>query len=256
MNTFMLLSASANGSGSINQWIAMGVGVVIIAAAIGFIVYSIKQREDHDTMLKEFFDLMAERIKTAVFDAIKKINPDDLKGNLPEVYFEITSAIYDAIYDLCYEYIDIVAKDHAAIVVSVLKSVLTKEKVKEYVDVILDNNKEIQEKITEIINIVMKKQVEEQEAEDQKATEELEKDGVIEDMDKYIEEGNDINKDKEPEGKILGADFKPIEEKINPPKDEEDEVVKDDGTIEVVDNTTIDLSKVDDNDDGDSDDGK
>lgn len=252
----MLLSVSTNNSGTANEWIAMGVGAVIIVIAIIFIALSIKQHENHDTMLREFLNLMATRIKEAIFDAIKKINPDDLKGNLPEVYYEITNAIYNAVFDMCYEYIDIVAKDHAELVVSVLKNVLTKEKIKEYVDIILDNNKEIQEKITEIINIVMRKQVEEQEKEDQEATEELEKDGVIEDMDKYIEEGNDINKDKEPEGKMLDANFKPIEEKINPPKDEEDEVIKDDGTIEVVDNVNVADKLNDEDDDNDSDDGK
>lgn len=252
----MLLSVSTNGSGTTNNWIAMGVGAVIIVIAIIFITLSLKQRENHDAMLKEFLNLMANRIKEAIFDAIKKIDPDDLKGNLPEVYYEITNAIYNAVFDMCYEYIDIVAKDHTELVISVLKNILTKEKIKEYVDVILDNNKEIQEKITEIINIVMKKQVEEQEKEDQKATEELEKDGVIEDMDKYIEEGNDINKDKEPEGKMLDANFKPIEEKINPPKDEEDDVIKDDGTIEVVDDVNVADKLNDEDDDNDNDDGK
>ncbi len=235
MNNFLLTVSNNGSSGSTSQWIAMGVGAVIIAAALVFIVLSIKQRENHEAMLKEFLDLMASRIKAAIFTTIKNMDPDKFKGNLPEVYYEITSAIYDAIYDLCYEYIDTVAKDHAELVVGVLKSVLTKEKIKEYVDVVLDNNKEIQEKITDIINIVMKKQVEEQEKEDKEVTEELEKDGIIEDMDKYIEEGNDYNKDKEPESKPLDANFEPIKEEINPPKDEEDEVIKDDGTIEIVD---------------------
>lgn len=252
----MLLSTSANGSGSTSQWIAMGVGLVIIAAAIVFIVYTLKHREDSESMLKEFMDLMATRIKKAVFEAIEKIDISTLKGNLPEVYYEITNAIYNAVYDLCYEYIETVAKDHTQLVVKVLKSALTKEKVQEYVDVVLDNNKELQEKITEIINIVMKKQVEEQEKKDQETTKELEEDGIIEDMDKYIEEGNDYNKDKEPEAKQLDANFKPIEEKINPPKDEEDDVIKDDGTIEIVDSVNVADKLNDEDDDNDNDDGK
>lgn len=249
-------SASANGGGNANNWIAMAVGTVIILGAIAVIYFTTKNKENGETMLKEFFELMASRIKKAILEAIKKINPEDLNGNIAEVYFEITKAIYDAVYDMCYEYIDTIVIDHKNIIAEVVKKALTKEKVQEYVDTILDNNKDLQAKITEIINIVIKSDVEKIEEEDRKRTEELKELGVIEDMDEYIAEGNDYNRGKEP-AEQLGADFKPIKEEINPPKDEEDEVVKDDGTIEIVDSiNVVDELNDDNDDDDDGDDGK
>lgn len=253
----LLLTASANGGGSTNNWIAMGVGGVIIIAAIVLIVLTTKEKENGEGMLKEFFELMANRIKEAVIEAIKNINPDDLKGNIPEVYYEITNSIYNSVYDTCYEYIDTIVIDHKSIIAEVIKKALTKEKVQEYVNAVLDNNDDIQSMITDIINIVFKDEVERQEKEDKERTKELEDLGIIEDMDKYLEENEDAGKGDTDKPAQLNAKFEPLVEEINPPKDEE-QPLKDDGTIEVIEtvNVTDNLNDDNNDDDDDGDDGK
>lgn len=252
----MLLTVSANGGGT-NNWIAMGVGGVIIIAAIVLIVLTTKEKKNGDEMLKEFFEAMASRIKDAVIDAIKNINPDDLKGNIPEVYYEITNSIYNSVYDTCYEYIDTIVIDHKSIIAEVVKKALTKEKVQEYVNAVLDNNDDIQAMITEIINIVFKDEVDRQEKEDKERTKELEDLGVIENMDEYLAENKDAGKGDTDKPAQLNAKFEPLVEEINPPKDEEEEL-KDDGTIEIIETVNVadKLNDDNDDDDGDSDDGK
>ena len=152
----LLLTASANGGGSTNNWIAMGVGGVIIIAAIVLIVLTTKEKENGEEMLKEFFELMANRIKEAVIEAIKNINPDDLKGNIPEVYYEITNSIYNSVYDTCYEYIDTIVIDHKSIIAEVIKKALTKEKVQEYVNAVLPEGFDAPETISAMAGIAPK----------------------------------------------------------------------------------------------------
>ena len=232
-NLFMLLdSVSQNGNADTTA-ISMVVGIVVIVGAIGIITFSLKNKENGEGMLKEFFDLLADKIKEVIIETLTTHNISELI-NSKDPYKELIEKIYEKVFDTCTSKAEEVAKENNNIILEKILELLTREKVIEYVDTILDKDTDIKDKITEIINIANEKNNIEAEEADKARSEELKED-VIENLDELEASGEVIDNEMR-DTPQLDANFKPIKQEINPPiEDDYDVTDTDDGTTEEVD---------------------
>ena len=216
----MLLSAvSDNGTAStVNAPVQMLVGIVIIVGAIAIIVFNSKKKDNGEAMLKEFFDILANKIRESIIETLTKYNFDELVHTDDPYQYLITS-IYKKVYDTCMDNVKKVAEEDNHIVLDKITTLLTREKVNEYVDVILDKDSDIKDKITDLINIANEKYNEEAEKEDPNAV--VEENDIIENLDE-LEEAGEVLDDEDRNSPQLDANFQPIKEQnINPPRDDD-----------------------------------
>jgi hypothetical protein len=219
MYSMLLSTVSGNGTGTVsNNYLAMGVGLIILAGALGIIIYTTRKKDNGEEMLKEFFELLASKIKEAIIETLNKFSLPDLIHS-EEPYEFLISKIYDKVYDTCMENVKDIAEGDNNIILEKITELLTREKVAEYVSVILDKDTDIKDKITELINVANEDHNKELEAEDIAKTEEMKED-VIENLDE-LEAAGEVVDDEERNTPQLDANFKPIEQKINPPREDD-----------------------------------
>lgn len=216
----MLLSAvSDNGSGvASTNYIAMLVGIIIIVGAIGIIFFTTKKKDNGEEMLNEFFTILADKIKETIIETLTKYNINELLHS-DDPYEYLINGIYNKVYDTCMENVKSVAEENNNIILEKLTEILTRDKVNEYVSVILDKDSDIKDKITELINIATEDKNKKLEEEDAAKTEEMKND-VIENLDE-LEAAGELVDDEERNTPQLDANFKPIEQKINPPREDD-----------------------------------
>lgn len=231
-NLFMLLdSVSNNGTSAETTTISMIVGLVVIIGAIGIIAFSLKNKDDGEGMLKDFFELLADKIKEVIIETLTTHNISELI-NSKDPYKELVEKIYEKVFDTCTSKAEEVAKENNNIILEKILDLLTRDKVIEYVDTILDKDADIKDKITEIINIANEKNNIKEEEADKARSEELKED-VIENLDELEASGEVIDNEIR-DTPQLDANFKPINQEINPPRDDDyDPTDNEEGTEEV-----------------------
>lgn len=223
----LLLSSATNDSPAI-----YGIASIIILVLLVILVYAIsKAKGSEHEMLDEFFEILKDSIRSTILDIITKFDISKLI-NSTEPYELAVKEIYNKVYDYCLSKTEEVSKENNNIVLESLTKLLTRDKVKEYVDVILDTNSDIKEKLTDLINVATEnKNVKEEEA-DKARSEEL-KDEIVENLDE-LEESGEVIDDELRETPQLDANFKPINQEINPPRDDDyDPTDNEEGTEEV-----------------------
>lgn len=198
------------------------VGVVIIALMIFFIYRKYTFIEKDRVLLDQFLNSIQDIAKKHIIEAIENFDFNNIKGTFGELQAEFVQGMYDDIWDLCVAEIDKL-KGNDDILYALLKKVITKEKINDYV-ITLYSDETIQEKLSEIYNTALKDKFNEIEEEDKK----LEQEAIIYDMGEVSDKSHVKKLDP---SKVPGAE----EEEIIPPVEEESDVVsKDDPTIEVI----------------------
>lgn len=202
----------------------------IIAAAIYFVIKDIKKRPNADKELKEFLNDIEESVKLDILDFITHFDVTHLDNTeeLAKLEQDFLDNLYNSIYDDIVIQIRVYENNgDSAFDYQLIASMLTLDKVKAYVNTIMDKDDSVQEKIVQLYNTMMNN-----------------KNKEIEEADKKLEEEqNKYDDGTEPAAAVPELDptitsEADKEEKINPPKDIDDEyleISEDDDTVEFFD---------------------
>lgn len=196
-------------------------GILVIGVIIFFIIKNYKSKNNEEK-LKEFLFKIQDIVKNNIIEIIDKFDISTIKEDLPNFQAEFLESIYTNIYNLCIKELEGIDSITAAII----KKLLTKEKIEEYVLTIMDDG-DIQDKLTDLFNIAIKDTIYRIEEEDLEAAK------VAEEYETASEESTIPELDPT---KVVDPFVEQKEEKINPPKEEESDSVEDDGTVEIIDN--------------------
>lgn len=218
----MSILLTATNSFSAESIISFVIGVIIIGLMIFFIYRKYSSNENNKELLDKFFDNIQDIVKNHIIKAIEKFDFSNAKNSFVEIQADFIEGMYDDIWDLCVSEMDKL-KGNDDILYSVLKKLLTKDKIQDYV-ITLFSDESIQDKLTDIYNTALEEKMEEIKQEDEK----LEKESEEYDMGE-ISEASHIQK-LDP-SKVPGVE----EEEIIPPVEEESDIVsKDDPTVEII----------------------
>lgn len=218
----MSILLTATNSFSAESIISFVIGVIIIGLMIFFIYRKYSSNENNKELLDNFFDNIQDIVKNHIIKAIEKFDFSNAKNSFVEIQADFIEGMYDDIWDLCVSEMDKL-KGNDDILYSVLKKLLTKDKIQDYV-ITLFSDESIQDKLTDIYNTALEEKMEEIKQEDEK----LEKESEEYDMGE-ISEASHIQK-LDP-SKVPGVE----DEEIIPPVEEESDIVsKDDPTVEII----------------------
>ena len=218
----MSILLTATNSFSAESIVSFVIGVIIIGLMIFFIYRNYSSNENNKELLDKFFDNIQDIAKNHIIEAIEKFDFSNVKKSFAEIQADFIKGMYDDIWDLCVSEMDKL-KGNDDILYSVLKKLLTKDKIQDYV-ITLFSDESIQDKLTDIYNTALEEKMEEIKQEDEK----LEKESEEYDMGE-ISEASHIQK-LDP-SKVPGVE----EEEIIPPVEEESDIVsKDDPTVEII----------------------
>ena len=218
----MSILLTATNSFSAESIISFVIGVIIIGLMIFFIYRKYSSNENNKELLDKFFDNIQDIVKNHIIKAIEKFDFSNAKNSFVEIQADFIEGMYDDIWDLCVSEMDKL-KGNDDILYSVLKKLLTKDKIQDYV-ITLFSDESIQNKLTDIYNAALEGKMEEIKQEDEK----LEKESEEYDMGE-ISEASHIQK-LDP-SKVPGVE----DEEIIPPVEEESDIVsKDDPTVEII----------------------
>ena len=229
-------TVSSNGGGA-NPIVVTSASILVLVLVILGIVYYLKGKKNDDIALEEFFKNMSDTIRADILSVLAEYDGKDLKGDFDQVYTEVMDEIYSDIYDICLAEIEKALHDNSEalagmdeVILDVVNKVFTKDKLKKYIDQLIDSDTTIIDRITGIVNTIVEKENTKAEEEDKERTKELEEAGIVEDMD-ALEEAGEVDKEQR-ETPQLDANFEPIKEEINPPTDEGEKL--EEGTFEEV----------------------
>lgn len=226
----LLLSTASDVSNDTNTnsiIIKLIIRVVVVVALFGIFIFAHKRHNAQNEVAKEelekLFTNLESTIKKYIIEAIDKIDISDIKGSFLDFQADFFKGLYKDITEILYTELE---KTCDPLVVALIKKMLTEEKIEEYVNNIL-NNKDISALITDIANKMNKEHNKEAEEDDKKLQEEYEK-LETEDVD-----DKDSSVEKLDPSVVIDPE-KNYKEEINPPKEEESDEIKDDGSIEVI----------------------
>lgn len=204
---------------AISTTISYVLGILVLGVII-FFIYNNYKSKNGEEKLKEFLDKIQDIVKNAIIEMIDKVDITKIKEDFPHFQAEFFENIYTNIYDLCLKELEEIDSITAALV----KKLLTREKIEEYVLTIMDDG-DIQDKLTDLYNIAIKDSINRIEEEDLAAAKEAEE------YETASEESTIPELDPT---KTVDPFVEQKEEKINPPKEEESDTVEDDGSIEII----------------------
>lgn len=203
------------------------IGCIICVAIIFFIYKKYKSNPNGEEQLNEFLHKIQNIAKKHIIEAIEAIDINNIKEDFMIYQAQLFEGIYNDIYDLCLEELEKVEDD---ITVAIIKKVLSREKIEQYVLTIIEDN-DIQDKLTDLCNIAIRDTVDRIEAEDAEAAAEAEIYEKGEDNSEPVEELNPTD--------VVDPFVEKKEETIIPPVEEESDTIIDDGSIEVLEETDI-----------------
>ena len=198
-----------------------------------FLYYRAKKNKssEYDTKLNAFLANINNIIKSTILSVITDYPLPKTPEELADFETILITKITDAAYDMAFKELCDSFKDDE-VTLAALKKLLTKEKVKAFVDVAMKDSN-IQEKLTDLYNIILK--------DDYKAMQELEDEKMKESNEFGLEHSEDFVKPEE--DKPLEGIVDPLrqteEDVINPPKEEDDDSVLEEGTYEEVETEDI-----------------
>ena len=237
---YLLLTAetvSANGGGGVSPIVVTSASILVLVLVILGIVYYMKGKNNGDKALEEFFKNMSATMRADILNILAEYDGKDLEGDFEKVYGEIMDKLYEDIYNVCLGEIEKALHDNSEalsgmddVIIAVVEKVFSKDKLKKYMNELIDNDTEIVDKITGIVNTIVEKENAKAEKEDEERSKELEEAGIVEDIDALDESEKDTEKRDTPQ---LDANFEPMkEEEIKPQTDEESAL--EEGTFEEV----------------------
>lgn len=238
---YLLLTAetvSSNGGGA-NPIVVTSASILVLVIVVLGLVYYFKGKKNGDDALEEFFKNMSDTIRADILSILVEYDGKDLKGDFEQVYTEVMDKIYSDIYNICLAEIEKALHDNSEalsgmddVILALVDKVFSKDKLKRYINELIDNDSEIIDKITSIVNTIVERENAVAEKEDEERSKELEEAGIVEDMDALEASGEEVDTEQR-ETPQLDANFEPIkEEKLNPPTDEGGEL--EEGTFEEV----------------------
>ena len=239
MNYLLLTAETVSSNGAINTGdiVTVSAAIIVLAFVAAGITYYLKSKKNDDAALEEFFKTMSNTIKSDILTILAEYANKELKGDFNTVYAEVMNKIYGDIYDICLGEIEKALHDNSEalagmdeVILDVVNKVFTKDKLKKYIDQLIDSDTTIIDRITGIVNTIVEKENAKAEEEDKERTKELEEAGIVEDMD-ALEEAGEVDKEQR-ETPQLDANFEPIKEEINPPTDDGEKL--EEGTFEEV----------------------
>ena len=214
--------------------------IVAFAVFIAVLVVLIIRRNksvDDNKRLEEFLNSIKDASIDTIIDIINKFNIEDFGSNFGMAQEELFKLLYDKIYDLSLAELENFYKDNKILYV-ILSKLLTKDKIEEYV-LVLINEDTLSEKITDLLSIANDKFVKEQEEKEIEYSKSI-ADDVVESRDKYEftqEDYTDLPEDFVP---ISPGIENPEVQEINPPQDTDDIIYNtSDPTIEVIEDVNI-----------------
>jgi hypothetical protein len=220
---FGMLLAGNSTSVTVTSYI---VGVAILAAMFYFIWKRLSSSKEGQAELQNFFDSLQDIIKNRVAEFIDKFDFTNIPGNdLPTMEATFFDNLYNDIWTLCVEELTKLQTTDSTLY-TILKKVITKDKVKEYVSTLYSDD-DIKAKFEKLYTIAMETKLKEVEKQDQ----DLQKE-----QDAY-DNGSVTTDTTVPTLDPTTTDGKASEDPIIPPTDEPAEVVNPatDGSVEVVD---------------------
>ena len=218
----VLLSAD---TASFSQVLTACIGAAIIVGI--FILLYNKNYSKNEAALNEFLDKIENIVKQHIIELIENIDINNIKESFIVFQSEFFGNLYNDIYDLCLEELEKYDKVAGALI----KKVLTKEKIEDYVHILIEDG-EIQDKLADLYNAIVKDKVDDIVLADELLAEEVAKyEEDVETNDESVEELDPM---------VGDALMPPVEENIIPPTEEESDTVKDDGTIEILDEDITD----------------
>lgn len=218
----VLLSAD---TASFSQVLTACIGAAIIVGI--FILLYNKNYSKNEAALNEFLDKIENIVKQHIIELIENIDINNIKESFIVFQSEFFGNLYNDIYDLCLEELEKYDKVAGALI----KKVLTKEKIEDYVNILIEDG-EIQDKLADLYNAIVKDKVDDIVLADELLAEEVAKyEEDVETNDESVEELDPM---------VGDALMPPVEENIIPPTEEESDTVKDDGTIEILDEDITD----------------
>lgn len=208
-----------------------GVAVLILLFLVSLILFTRKKRKEN---VQETMGIFMESFKDAIIDVVlETISKSELKfksiNDIAELEKKILEEIYKAVYEFLFTELESLYEQKviSSAVIKQFKKFFTLDKVREYVTVLIDGNKEISVKISDVITVAFNNSgaAERMLEEDSKREKELEE-SCVEDIETFQpedEEDKEIHVVDPVKGETI--------EQINPPTDEESEVVEE-GTYE------------------------
>ena len=226
----LLLSTASDVSNDTNTAsiiIKIIIRVVIVAALFGIFIFAHRRHNVQNEVAKEelekLFTNLESTIKKYIIEAIDKIDISNSKGSFLDFQADFFSKLYKDITEILYVELE---KTCDPLVVALIKKMLTEEKIEEYVNNTL-NNKDISSLITDIANKMNETHNKEIEEEDKKLQEEYDK------LETEETDNEDSSIEKLDPSVVIDPENN-YKEEINPPKEEESDEIKDDGSIEVI----------------------
>lgn len=204
-------------------------GVIIIALIIVFIRKE-RLEKGNESALNDYLHKITDIVKKRIIEFINNFDLSTYKEDYQTLQADLLNSLYDDIFELSIKELENVLGDSSdSITIALIRKSLTREKIEEYVSILLEES-DLKDKFTDLINSVLEKENDRIEAEDKELEKELES---------YEEEYDDPIESKiaELDPKVAkDPERSTISEIINPPREEEEETVSaDDGSIEVLD---------------------
>lgn len=223
MKNLILLTAESITLVDIFVW------VICIIVLVLMFLYVRKERmekgnkEALDKFLKDISDVVRKRI----IEFINNFDITTYKDDYMSLQSDLLDGLYNDIYELSMRELESIM-DNDSITLTLLKKSLTKEKIEDYVSLMMQEEP-LMDKFTNVINSVLEKENKRIEAEDKALEKELEE---------YENRSDDPMESKVAEldpRVTIDPEKSVIEEVINPPREEEEEIISaDDESVEIV----------------------
>lgn len=223
MKNLILLTAESITLVDIFVWIICAIVLALMVLYVRKERMEKGNKEALDKFLKDISDVVRKRI-------IEFINDFDIttyKNDYMSLQSDLLDGLYNDIYELSMRELESIM-DNDSVTLALLKKSLTKEKIEDYVSLMMQEEP-LMDKFTNVVNSVLEKENKRIEAEDKALEKELEE---------YENESDDPMESKVAEldpRVTIDPEKSVIEEVINPPREEEEETISaDDESVEIV----------------------
>ncbi len=222
MFSLSFLTAATDPSLPVSSIITGVILVLILAAGIALLYSNAKKKNILNEEIEKFLNVIRDSFKNRIIEILSTVEIDS-KASLFEAEQEFLQKIYDDAYDYVIGELDKLYGENQ--LYKALKKLLDKEKINQYVLSVM-SDKDIQDKLIEIYNIAISKQKDEIDSYEKEAL----------DFAEEIESDNTPDEESSiPKLDPTRDTFDP-EQEINPPVEEETNVVSaDDESIEIID---------------------
>ena len=222
-NLILLTVENSTNIGDIITWVF---GAVVLVCMF---LYVRKERMEkgNTEALEKYLKDISDIVRKRIIEFITNFDLSTYKEDFQTLQADLLNGLYDDIYELSMNELEsIMGNDSVSM--AIVKKALTRDKIEEYVALMLEDN-DLKSKFTGIINSVLEKENERIEAEDKALEKEL---------GEYENDSDDPMESKvaELDPTVVKDPEKPtISEVINPPRDEEEEVISaDDESVEII----------------------